>query len=337
MIREAIGKLVEKKSLALTEAETVMQEIMAGQATQSQIGSFLTAMRMKGETPEEIAGCARAMRANSLKVKTKQKNLVDTCGTGGDQAGTFNISTIVAFLVAGAGLAVAKHGNRSVSSHCGSADLLEALGVNMGLGVDEVGQCIDEVGIGFLFAPSLHPAMRNVQAPRQEMGIRTIFNILGPLTNPASASIQLIGVYAPQLTETVAQVLNLLGTSRAMVVHGANGLDELSVTGDNRITYLRDGKLTTFHLDPRELGIPQVAVAELQGGTPRENAGIALELLQGERSPRRNVVLLNAAACFVAAGKAADFQKGLVMAAEAVDSGNALKKLDQLIQFSQSF
>lgn len=336
MIREAIAKAVKKESLAQEEAEGVMNEIMWGEATPSQISAFLTALRMKGETAEEIAGCARAMRSHALKVVTKQDPVIDTCGTGGDGTGTFNISTITAFVVAGTGLAVAKHGNRSVSSRCGSADVVEALGGRIELGPEEVSRCIDEIGIGFLFAPRLHPAMKYAATPRREMGIRTIFNLLGALTNPASASIQLLGVYDANLTETLAQVLNLLGTSRALVVHGADGLDELSTTGINKLTQLWDGKIETFYLDPSELGLPSARIEQLKGGTVEENMGIMKGVLQGEQGPKRDVVLLNAAAALKIAGKASDFKEGLFLAAQAIDSGKALEKLNQFIQLSQS-
>jgi anthranilate phosphoribosyltransferase len=337
MIKEAIAKLVQGESLTQVEAQGVMYGIMRGEATNAQIASFLTALRIKGETAEEIAGCAQAMRAHSLKVMTKQQDeLVDTCGTGGDGTATFNISTTVALVLAGTGLRVAKHGNRSVSSRCGSADLLGALGVMIDLGPEEIARCIDEVGIGFLFAPRLHPAMKYAAAPRQEMGLRTIFNLLGPLTNPASASVQLMGVYDPQLTETLAQVLRLLGVTRALVVHGADGLDELSTTGDNKVTQLSDGEITTYHLDPRQLGLPLASLEQLKGGTAEENARITLGLLQGEKGPKRDIVLLNAAGALVAARKAPDFESGLGIAAQALDSGQALKKLEELIRFTQS-
>ena len=335
MIKGVIAKLVEGKSLTQSEAEAAMYHIMRGEATNVQIASFLTALRMKGETAEEIAGCAQAMRSQSLKVKANQPELIDTCGTGGDGANTFNISTTVALVLAGAGLSVAKHGNRSVSSRCGSADLLQTLGVRIDLGPEEVAQCIDEVGIGFLFAPRLHPAMKYAAVPRQEMGIRTIFNLLGPLTNPASASSQLMGVYDPRLTETLAEVLSLLGTARALVVHGADGLDELSTTGDNKITQLSEGEVFTYYLDPSQLGLPLASLEQLKGGTPPENAQITLGLLQGEQGPKRDIVLLNAAAALMAARKTSDFGTGLEIAAEAIDSGRALKKLEQLIHFSQ--
>jgi len=336
MIKEAIAKLLEKNDLAESEAEAVMNQIMRGEATPSQIGSFLTALRMKGETVAEITGCARAMRANAVNITTNQELLIDTCGTGGDAAGTFNISTVVSLVVAGAGLAVAKHGNRSVSSSCGSADLFETLGVKIDLGPEEVAKCIDEVGIGFLFAPHFHPAMKHAAGPRREMGIRTIFNILGPLANPAPVSAQLMGVYAPELTETLAQVLDSLGIHQALVVNGG-GLDELSTTTTNRISQLRSGQVITYSLDPDELGLPLTSLEELKGGTPQENADIALRLLRGEAGAKRDIVLLNAAAAFVAAEKAEDFNAGITLAAESIDSSRALKKLERLIELSNAF
>ena len=337
MIKEMIAKVVGGENLYSDEAEMVMQEIMRGEATPSQISAFIVALRMKGETAEEIAGCAKAMRAHSTKVETRQTQVIDTCGTGGDGTGTFNISTAVAFVIAGAGIAVAKHGNRSVSSQCGSADVLEALGVKIDLRPSEIARCLDEIGIGFLFAPGLHPAMKYAIIPRREVGIRTIFNVLGPLTNPASASIQLLGVYDSRLTETIARVLGLLGSYRALVVHGADGLDELSTTGINRITQLHNGEINTYNLDPGQLGLPLASLGELKGGSPEVNAGILRALLQGEKGAKRDIVMLNAAAGLVAAEKVADFEQGLVLAAEAIDSGRALDKLDQLIKLSQSF
>ena len=336
MIKEAIAKLVEKNNLTESEAEAVMNQIMHGEATPSQIGAFITALRMKGETVAEITGCARAMRANAVNVTPNQEILIDTCGTGGDTTGTFNISTVVSLVVAGTGLAVAKHGNRSVSSSCGSADLFETLGVKIDLGPEEVAKCIDEVGIGFLFAPRFHPAMKHVAGPRREMGIRTIFNILGPLANPAPVSTQLIGVYTPELTETLAHVLNSLGIHQALVVNGG-GLDELSTTATNTVSQLRNGEVTTYYsLDSSELGLPQTSLEELKGGTPQENAEIALNLLRGESGAKRDIVLLNAAAALVAAKKAEDFRIGMTIAAESIDSGKALKKLEQLIQLSNA-
>ncbi|MBM4461828.1 MAG: anthranilate phosphoribosyltransferase [Chloroflexi bacterium] len=336
MIKEAIAKLIQKEDLSSAEAEAVMQEIMLGQATPSQIGAFLIALRMKRETVEEIVGCAKAMRANAINVVTKQNPVVDTCGTGGDGVGTFNVSTVVAFVIAGAGVAVAKHGNRSVSSRCGSADVLESLGARIDLGPEETARCLDEIGIGFLFAPRLHPAMKHAALPRREIGVRTVFNLLGPLTNPASASIQLLGVYDPTLTETLAQVLCLMGTHRALVVHGADGLDELSVTGVNKLTELHDGEISTYYLDPEELGLFRAELASLKGGQPEDNAAIMMALLQGERGPKRDTVLLNAAAGFLAADKASDYIEGLSLAAESIDSGRAMRKLDQFIRLSNT-
>jgi anthranilate phosphoribosyltransferase len=334
MIKEAIAKIVERKDLSQEEAEAVMKQIMAGETTPSQIGAFLTSLRMKGESAEEIAGCAQAMRAHALKVETRQRELIDTCGTGGDGLGTFNISTIGAFVVAGAGLPVAKHGNRSVSSRCGSADLLEALGARIDLGPEEVACCIDEVGFGFLFAQRLHPAMRNVAAPRKEIGVRTLFNLLGPLTNPASAPIQLMGVYSPALTETIAYVLSLLGTRHAMVVHSSEGLDELSLS-QNKVTQLVGTAIKTFSLTPEEVGLPRADLKELQGGTPIENAALAWSLLKGEKGPKRDIVLLNAAAVLVIAGKADSFASGVELAAEVINSGKALDKLERFIALTQ--
>ena len=337
MIKEAIARLVERQDLVQEEAEGVMGEIMRGEATPSQISAFITALRLKEETAEEIAGCARAMRAHALPVRPSRRDeLLDTCGTGGDGTGTFNISTIAALVVAAAGVPVAKHGNRSVSSSCGSADVLAALGVAIDLDAEGVARCIDEVGIGFLFAPRFHPAMKHALPVRQELGIRTIFNILGPLTNPASASVQLLGVYDPRLAETMARVLGLLGVRCALVVHGADGLDELSTTGSNLVVELDSGQIKSYQLDPAELGLPRASLEQLRGGSPEYNVEIARRLLEGEGGPRRDVVLLNAAAALVVAGKAADFGSGLALAAQAIDSGAASEKLRNLVALSQS-
>lgn len=336
MIKEALAKIVSGQDLTMAEARGVMTEIMQGQATQAQIGAFLTALRMKGETADEIAGCAWAMRESAIEVKPRQSVLVDTCGTGGDGSGTFNISTTVAFVAAGAGLAVAKHGNRSVSSRCGSADLLQAFGVNLEMGPREVARCIDEVGIGFLFAPLLHPAMKHALGPRKELGLRTIFNILGPLSNPAGARRQLLGVYDGNLTDLMAEVLLALGAEHAFVVHGADGLDELSVTGQNKVSQLYDGRIETYYLDPQELGLPRAKPGDLAGGTIAENVTTTEALLNGERGPKRDVVLLNAAAVLVAGGKATSLNEGIGLAADAIDSGAARRKLNQLVEFSRS-
>ncbi len=335
-IREAIARLAEGQHLTAEEAEAVMGEIMRGDATPAQISAYITALRIKGETVEEVAGSARAMRATAVPVRPKTEHLLDTCGTGGDGSNTFNISTTVAFVAAGAGLAVAKHGNRAMSSRAGSADVLQALGVKLELTPEQVARCIDEVGFGFLFAPALHPAMRHAIGPRREIGIRTIFNILGPLSNPAGAEMQVLGVFAPHLTELMAAVLADLGSRAAYVVHGAGGLDELAIAGPSRISYLQDGEIRTELLDPLELGIARAPAAALLGGTAEENAAITRAVLGGERGPRRDVVLLNAAAALVAGGAAADFREGLALAADTIDSGRALARLDALVELSRS-
>lgn len=337
MIKEAIAKIVERQNLSLTETEAVMTEIMSGQATPAQIGAFLTALRIKGETAAEIAGCARIMRANAKRVQPKRTDVVDTCGTGGDAAGTFNISTTVAFVAAGAGLGVAKHGNRSVSSRCGSADLMGALGVRIDLAPEQVARCIDEVGIGFLFAPAFHPAMKHATPVRQEIGLRTIFNVLGPLANPAWARRQLVGVYSAHLVPTIAEVLRSMDTEHAFVVHGAGGLDELSTIGPNEVAELKDGEITVFTLDPKKFGLSRAEPADLSGGSLEENAAITRAVLAGEKSPRRDIVLLNAAAVLIAGGKAHDFPEGMALAAESIDSGKALQKLEALVRMSRSF
>lgn len=336
MIKEAIGKLVEGKSLTENESEIVMSEIMRGEATPGQIGAFLVALRIKGETIEEITGCAKAMRASAIRIVPDAALLVDTCGTGGDALSTFNISTLVAFVAAAAGLSIAKHGNRSVSSMCGSADLLQALGVKIELTPEKVSACINKIGIGFLFAPLLHPAMKYAMPTRKEIGIRTIFNILGPITNPASAQIQLLGVYDPSLTTTLAQVLGRLGSQKAMVVHGADHLDELSTTGLNSIAELRDGKVKSYELDPQKLGLPKARMEDLKGGSPPENAEIALSVLKGKKGPQRDVVLLNAAALFVLTDRAREWKEGLEIGARTIDSGKAEEKLKQLVQFTNT-
>jgi anthranilate phosphoribosyltransferase len=333
-IKQAIAHLVEGQDLTESAAEAVMEQIMTGQATSAQIGGFLIALRLKGETVAEVTGFARAMRRNATPIRSRRPLLVDTCGTGGDGHGTFNISTLAAFVVAGAGLAVSKHGNRSVSSKCGSADVLQALGVCLELSPEKVAACIDELGIGFLYAPRLHPAMKYAIGPRREMGVRTVFNILGPLTNPAGAQVQVLGVYDGALTETMACVLDSLGSQAAFVVHGADGLDELSTTGPNRVTRLRDGRVRTFFLDPLDLGLPRATLADLQGGDAPENAAIAHAVLNGKPGPQRDVVLLNAAAGLVAGGLAADLPAALSLAAQSIDSGAARAKLDALVAFT---
>jgi anthranilate phosphoribosyltransferase len=307
-----------------------MNEIMSGEATPAQVASFITALRIKGETVEEITGAARVMREKSTKIHTKHPFVVDTCGTGGDGAHTFNISTTAAFVVAGTGIPVAKHGNRAASSQSGAADVLKALGVNIEVGPEQIGTCIDDVGIGFLFAVTLHGAMKYAIGPRREIGIRTIFNALGPLTNPAGAQAQVLGVYASELTESLAHVLKNFGTHRAFVVHGGDGLDEITTTTATQVSELADGEVNTYTLDPTELGIPTAQPSDLKGGTPEENAEMTLSVLRGEKGPKRDIVLLNAAAAIVAGGKAEDITAGLAAAAESVDSGRALEKLEGL-------
>lgn len=339
-IKTAIGKVMKGDSLNIEEAEEVMSQIMAGEATPAQIGAYLTALRMKGETVEEITGSARAMRSLAAPVRphTSPAELVDTCGTGGDSAGTFNISTTAAFVVAGTGQKVAKHGNRSVSSKSGSADVLAALGVNLELTPQQVAQAIDEVGIGFLFAPKLHPAMKHAIGPRRELGVRTIFNVLGPLTNPAEARSQIIGVYDERLTEPLAQVLGELGSRGAFVVYGHGGVDELTTTGPNRVSRLLDGQVKTETLDPADLGLAQANPADLLGGAPEENAEITRNILAGqENGPRRDVVALNAAAALVACGRAVDLPAGLELANESINSGAALAVMEKFIKFTQQF
>jgi anthranilate phosphoribosyltransferase len=334
MIRDAIESLVNRRDLSAADAETVMGEIMRGEATPAQIGAFLAALRMKGETVEEVVGCARAMRAAATRVPCRAATIVDTCGTGGDGRGTFNVSTAAAFVVAGAGLTVAKHGNRSVTSRSGSADLFEALGVRIDLPVDRLAACLDEVGIAFLFAPALHPAMKHAIGPRREMGIRTLFNLLGPLANPAGARVQVLGVFAPAWVEPMARVLAELGTRGAFVVHGAGGLDEFSTTGPNRAAQVDGGEVRPVTIDPADLGLPQARIEDLAGGDAVMNAALTVEVLKGAPGPRRDVTLLNAAAALVAAGAAADWKAGLDRAAGSVDSGAAMRKLETLRKFS---
>lgn len=339
-IKDAIAEVINGRSLTLAQAEAAMNDIMNGEATPAQIGSYLTALRMKGETVEEIAGSAKSMRAHVVSVNVGDvaagSMLVDTCGTGGDGKHTFNISTTAAFVVAGAGVKVAKHGNRAASSKSGSADVLMALGGNLDLNAEQVAICIQEVGIGFLYAINHHPAMRYAIGPRREIGQRTIFNILGPLTNPAGATHQLLGVYSPDLTELMAGTLAKLGSTAAFVVHGADGLDELSTTGLNRVSELRSGQVKTYTLDPKDLGFSRAALADYAGGTPEENAAITRAVLSGkDKSPRRDVVVLNAGAVLALAD--GDLPAGVARAKEAIDSGQALRVLDQWVALTNSF
>lgn len=336
MIKEAIKKVVEGHDLSESEAAAAMQEIMDGEATPSQIAGLITALRMKGETVDEVAGFARVMREKSVKIPVTREPLIDTCGTGGDRLNTFNISTAAAFVAAGAGLAVAKHGNRAMSSKCGSADVLEALGVNITLSPEQIGRCIDEIGIGFIFAPAHHPSMKHAVGPRKEIGIRTVFNILGPLTNPAGAKIQLIGVCEAHLTELMAGVLNRLGSDRAIVAHGLDGLDELSTLGRTKITELRDSELSTYEISPEDVGLKTAQAEDLAGGKdPAESARILEEVLNGKQGPARDIVALNAGAAFKAAGKADSFQEGIALAIALIESGKALAALNGLRKLSQ--
>jgi anthranilate phosphoribosyltransferase len=342
MIRESISRVIEREDLNETQMVGVMNEIMSGKATPAQIGSFITALRMKGETIDEISGAAMVMREKATRISTgvavdKGEILIDTCGTGGDSSGTFNVSTTTAFVVAAAGIPVAKHGNRSISSQCGSADVLEALGVNLDLTPEQVGHCVKEVGIGFLFAPMLHGAMKYAIGPRREIGIRTIFNVLGPLTNPAGANVQLLGVYSPDLCEKLARVLGRLGSRRALVVCGADNVDELTVTGDTEVAELANGEVTTYTVCPEDVGLRRCKLADLKGGaTPEESAAILRDILGGAEGPRRNMLLLNSGAALYAAGKVSVLKAGVGRAAELIDSGAALAKLDSLIAFSQN-
>lgn len=336
MLKPYLAKIIQGQDLSIQEAEAAMEIIMTGHASPAQIGGYLVALRMKGETIQEIAGSARAMRAQASPVQltTNGEPLLDTAGTGGDGQHTFNISTAAAFVIAGTGRKVAKHGNRAASSRCGSADVLAALGVNLDLAPEQVAECIEQVGIGFLFAPRFHPAMKHAIGPRRELGQRTIFNLLGPLTNPAGATHQLIGVYEAALTRPLAEVLAELGGRAAFVIHGHGGLDELTTSGPNRVSQLRDGKVVTYDLDAGYLGLRRTRAEELRGGEPEQNAEILRAILAGrDRSPRRDVVLLNAAAAL--ATENGDLHLSLRQAETALESGAALAKLEALVAFSQ--
>jgi anthranilate phosphoribosyltransferase len=335
-IREAIDKLVNRVNLSEADTVDVMNQIMTGEATPLQVASFLTALRMKGETVEEITGAARVMREKAHRVNVGGKTVLDTCGTGGDQKGTFNISTTAAFVVAGAGVDVAKHGNRSVSSQSGSADVLGALGVKVDAPKERVEQCIAKIGIGFLFAPLLHEAMKYAVGPRRDIGIRTIFNILGPLTNPAMASYQLIGIYSGELVATIANVLKNLGSARAMVVHGLDGLDEISLCGPTKVAELRDGQVKEYVLEPEQLGLKRCTLEELHGGSAEQSALIVRAILAGEKGPARDVVLLNSGAALYVSGKAASVKDGIALAAASIDSGKARQKLEQLVELTNA-
>jgi anthranilate phosphoribosyltransferase len=335
VIQQALAKLLDGHDLSREEAREVMGSIMTGEATSAQIAGFLIALRAKGETADEIAGCAEAMREHVLPVRPKREDLVDTAGTGGDGAKTINISTAAALVAAAAGAGVAKHGNRAVSSASGSADVLEALGFNLELPSEQIARSIDELGFGFLFAPTHHPAMRHAAPVRRELAARTVFNVLGPLTNPAGARAQVVGVYAPELVRTIAEVLAQLGARRAFVVHGAGGIDELSPTGPNFVCEVVDGSVRTRNIDPLEFGLERCDPSELRGGSPAENAAAIRAVFAGENGGRRSAILLNAAGAIAAGGHAEDLREGLELAREAVDSGAAASRLDQLAAFTQ--
>jgi anthranilate phosphoribosyltransferase len=358
MIVEALHQIVShRESLSREDARAVMGEVLSGQCTDAQIAALLVGLHMKGETVEEIVGFAEAIRAVAAPISahvnslldtsgTGRESLVDTCGTGGDAAGTFNISTATAFVVAGAGIRVAKHGNRSstpklnpqgMSAKCGAADVMEALGVNIQLPPELLGECLEKVGIAFLFAPAIHSAAKHVQNARRETRLRTVFNLLGPLTNPAGASAQVVGVYSIDLVEKLAEALSMLGTHRAFVVHGLDGLDEITITGATRVAEVREGSVHTYEITPQEFGMPRAPLEEIAGGADAaENAAIVRSVLSGEKSAKRDVVLMNSAAAIVAAGKSSQLREAAGIAAKSIDSGAAIAKLEALVRFTQS-
>ncbi len=336
MLKPMISKLIDKQHLTEEEMINAMKIIMDGQAKDSQIGSFLTALRMKGETIEEITGGAKAMRELSTKVNIDDELTIDTCGTGGDQANTFNISTAVAFVAASAGVKVVKHGNRSVSSKCGSADVLESLGVNIELNPDQVKRCVEEINIGFMFAPHFHKAMKNVIHQRKELGIRTVFNVLGPLTNPAMVKRQVLGIFDESLTEPIAGVLKNLGVKHAMIVHGLDGLDEITITTKTKVTELKNNQITTYYIDPSDYGISLGSVEDIIGGNPIESASIITGILSGEKTgPMKDIVILNAGAAIYVGGVVNSLAEGIEKAREVLDKGLSLFKLNQFVYLSQ--
>ncbi len=352
MLKQAIAKVVGGFDLQEEEMRAAMEEVMSGEATPAQIGAFITALRMKGETVDEIVGAARVMRAKATRIcaakdhtvnidrdeiNVEDETILDTCGTGGDGTNTFNVSTVTALVAAAAGVKVAKHGNRAVSSQCGSADVLESLGVKLDIGPSDVERCIEEVGIGFLYAPLFHGAMKYAAGPRREIGLRTIFNLLGPLTNPAGATAQVLGVYDPALTETMAAVLGRLGSREAFVVCGEGSFDEISICGPTRISHLKDGKVRTNEIAPEDYGLKRATPDAIRGGDASQNAQIIRDILAGQEGPKRDMVLLNAASALVAAGRDVDFQSAIQRAATTIDSGLAQEKLDALVEFTQRF
>jgi anthranilate phosphoribosyltransferase len=341
MIKEAIALLVDGHSLSMEQAAEVMEELTEGQVTPAQFGAFVTALRIKGETPDEIAGLAGVMRAKSIRVKTTGP-MIDVVGTGGDNSGSFNISTAAAFVAAGAGIKVAKHNNRAMTSHCGSADVLEALGVRIELDAGQVEECLEQVGIGFMFAPGFHPATKFAVAPRREIGIRTIFNILGPLTNPALVETQVIGAPTTELGEKIAQVLYRMGSRHSLVVNGLNGMDEITISGGSQVWELHDGEITSYQVSPEDFGLASAGIETTCGGTPQENATILRSVLAGNKGPHRDVVLMNAAAAAVVGGRTespaglAALKEGMAIAQESIDSDQAREKLEKLAKLSQS-
>ncbi|MDT7041340.1 anthranilate phosphoribosyltransferase [Candidatus Nitronereus thalassa] len=334
MIKDALQKLADGSNLTEKEAQEGMLQIMQGTASEAQIAAYLMGLRIKGETVEEITGSVKAMREMAIRIHVSAPLVVDTCGTGGDRANTFNISTAAAFLVAGGGMTVAKHGNRSVSSKSGSADVLSALGVKIDLSPERVEACVNEVGIGFLFAPLYHGAMKHCAKPRADMGIRTLMNILGPLSNPAGATIQVLGVFDQALTEKLAQVLIRLGTQHCFVLHGKDGLDEITLTDFTYVSEGKAGRVSSYHISPKDFGLEKVSPKELTGGTPEQNARLIEDIFRGRRNAKREIVLVNAAPAFVASGKAKTLKEGYDRAAEVIDSGAAQEKLEKLVAFT---
>ncbi len=336
MIQEAIYEVINKNNLSLEQTKLVMEEIMEGRASNAQIASFLTAMRMKGETIDEITGCASVMREKSLRINPN-KDVLDIVGTGGDEAFTFNISTVSTFIISAGGVPVAKHGNRSVSSKCGSADVLEALGINIALTAEQSAQILEKIGMCFMFAPTYHSSMKYAAPVRKEMSVRTIFNILGPLSNPAGANMQLLGVYDENLVEPLAQVLLNLGIKRAMVVHGHDGLDEVTLCDVTTVCEVNEGTLNSFFLAPEQLGLTRCLPEDLTGGAPKENADIAIDILSGKKGPKRDIVVLNSALCLYMAYNKVTLRECVKMAEKLIDSGAALSQLNKFIQLSNSF
>ncbi len=337
MIKNAIAKLVNGEDLTFEESYFTMRQIMSGEADQAQIAGFLVGLRMKGETPHEIAGCAKAMIEKAVKIDFNDENLIDTCGTGGDEVGTFNISTASAIVASACGAKVAKHGNRAVSSKCGSADVLKELGVNIELSPQEAKKCLEEIGIAFIYAPLYHTAMKYAGPVRQALGIRTVFNILGPLTNPAQAKRQIIGVFSESLTEKIALVLKELGTKHALVVHGAGGIDEISISGHTKVSELKNGKVKTYEINPEDFGFKKWDLNLVLGADAKTNAEIIKKIFDGEKGPQRDIVLLNSGAAIYVSGLADSIQDGIKMAREAIDSGKAKKKLEELIRITNIF